>query len=61
MDKEVREISRFFVAMPRGFLLSVWRVSQTSLTTITSTLLIGVEFWVGVWLRGAQTAGANTA
>ena len=33
MDKEVREISRFFVAPLRVFPLSVWRVSRTSLPT----------------------------
>ena len=31
MVKEVREISRFFAAPPRGSPLSVWRVSRTSL------------------------------
>ena len=40
MDKEVREISPFFVAPPRGFPLSIWRVSRTSLSTITSTLVL---------------------
>ena len=34
MGKEVREISRFFVASPRVFPLYVWRVSRTSLPTI---------------------------
>ena len=34
MDKEVREISRFFFVAPlRVFPLSVWRVSRTSLPT----------------------------
>ena len=31
MGKEVREISHFFVAPPRVFPLSFWRVSRTSL------------------------------
>ena len=31
MGKEVREISRFYVAPPRELVLSVWRVSRTSL------------------------------
>ena len=32
MGKEEREISRFFVASPLVFPLSVWCVSRTSLT-----------------------------
>ena len=32
MNKGVREISRFFVAPPRVFPLSVWRISRTSLS-----------------------------
>ena len=39
MDKRVREIARFFVAPPRVFPLSVWRVSRTLLSRNTSTLV----------------------
>ena len=35
MDKRVREISRLFVAPPRVFPLSVWRVSRTLLSSHT--------------------------
>ena len=37
LDKRVREISRFFVAPPSVFPLSVWRVSWTLLSRNTST------------------------
>ena len=33
MGKEMREISRFFVVLPREFPLSLLRVSRTSLPT----------------------------
>ena len=41
MGKEGREISRFFVAPPRVFPLSVWRVSRTSLTINLHPLVQG--------------------
>ena len=41
MDKEVREISRFFVAPPCSLPLSVWRVSRTSLPIILQSLVQG--------------------
>ena len=42
MDKRVREISRFFVAPPRMFSLSVWRVSRTLLSRNTSGSVVSV-------------------
>ena len=37
MGKEVREISHFFVAPPREFPLSIWRVSRTSFVVLIYT------------------------
>ena len=47
MDKRVREISRFFVAPPRVFPLSVWRVSRKLLSRNTSGLVQNKdqEYW----------------
>ena len=49
VDKKVHEISRFFVAPPCGFPLSVWCVSRTSLSTITSTLVYVMERLLEAW------------
>ena len=40
MDKRVREISRFFVALQREFAPAVWRVSRTLLSRNTSTSVL---------------------
>ena len=46
--------------MYRGARLIVPRFCKPKLEQIGSLLLSGAEFWVGVWLRGAQMERGNT-
>ena len=61
MGKEVREISRFYVAPPRELVLSVWRVSRSSLPKNLHPLVEANQSILGIasflfwsrWLAGS--------
>ena len=52
MDKRVREISRFFVALRREFAPAVWRVSRTLLSRNTSGSVVHLTTLSGSGKKG---------